>query len=111
MHPDFSHAYKRYALTMVFFLLSKRFIEQESRYTLCERYEFSVRTLGHWEQGFTDKQPIKHVCFFAKSHSPPEDLFAAHLLNSFTTIGEGDITAGAAMAMTRLEHDFKCRLY
>jgi len=111
MHPDFSHAYKRYALHLVIFLLGERFVEGQSRYALCDLHDISPRTLQRWERGFTDKPHIKHVCFFAKSLSPPQEFFATHLLNHLTTSGDGDSAAGAAMAMTRLEHEFQCRLY
>mgnify|MGYP007065673155 CR=1 FL=1 len=111
MHPDFNHAYKRYILSLVILLLYKRFVNRESRYAVCSLHAINPCTLRRWEQGFTDKQAVKHVCFFVKSRSPPEELSAAHLLNYFTTIGEGDTAAGAAVGMTRLEHGFQCRLY
>lgn len=111
MHPDFSHAYKRYALNLVIFLLSERFMKDCSRYELCDLHDISPRTLQRWERGFADNEPIKHICFFPGSRSPPDTLFAAQLLTHFTTMGNGDAETWAGGAMLRLEHDFQCRLY
>jgi len=111
MHPDFSHAYKRYALNLVIFLLGERFIEGCSRYALCDKHDISPRTLQCWERGFAANEAIKHICLFPRSHSPPDTLFAAQLFSHFTAMGNGDAESGAAGAMVRLEHDFQCRLY
>jgi len=111
MHPDFSHAYKRYALNLVIFLLCERFIEHCSRYKLCDLHDIRPRTLQRWERGIADNELTKHACFFPGSHSPPDTLFAKQLLDHFKTMGNGDAETWASVAMIRLGHDFQCRLY
>ena len=111
LHPDFNHTNKRYSLNLVVFLLSLRFEQRRSRYAVCDLHDIDPRTLKRWERGFIENQHIKHICLFAKSHSPPSDRFAHHMLGHFKKNGTGDAVLGAAMAMTRLEHDFRCPLY
>lgn len=65
----------------------------------------------HWHKGFLGDAHIKKVCFFPKSHSPPEEIISLKLLHTFVTDTAEDPGTLAASAMVRLAHEYQCRLY
>ena len=111
MHPDFSHSYKRYLLHVVIFILCSHDLEGKSWYRISLETGICIRTLLHWHKGFSRDEHIKKICFFPKSHSPPEEKISVKLLRTFVSDNPENAGTLAAHAMIRLAHEYHCRLY
>jgi hypothetical protein len=111
MHPDFSHFYKRYSLSLVLRVLEAVIALGHSIRRTANGAGVSRRSAKRWVQGLTgDNSLSKSLCFF-RSAAVSVDRFGSLLLKHFRHTGEGSLERGAAQGMLRLAAEYSCRLY
>jgi hypothetical protein len=112
MHPRFSHAGKRYTLTVVIDCLKNIIELRKSAYALSKMFVMCHKTPRRWFQGFSQQNEIaKWACFFHGDLPRDTSGLAPSLLKQFRSMGNGDLEAGTTLAMVRLHDGFSCRFY
>lgn len=111
MHPDFSHAYKQYSLSIVIQVLDAIIVLGRSIRSTARSAGVSRRSVRRWLRGLTERSTgAKGLCFFG-SATVCIDGFGNKLIEHFRCTGNGSLASGAAEGMLRLAADFSCNLY
>lgn len=112
MHPQFSHAGKRYILAFVIECLSKLIERGKSLYAVAKCFEVPRQTLRRWCFGLLKRNEIaKWASFFHGGLPEGCTGFAPALLQHFRTIGNGTLERGTSLAMVCLHEGFSRPLY